>query len=681
MNKLKLFAFIFIFSIVAPLHTTHALVTERAKYALGPAFNINDSSAFVSGILFSTLVERIPLINTIVKWYWPFIPSIEVAPVGIYGQNQTPFFGAQGSKTAVLSQQTGTGPFLGQITGLFCDTSYDYTISAVIPSAANIAITNALKLYGTYSEATVGVASKVFNTSPCTKPSIIMTNALPQNNFQARLIADANVYNARSAVIEFDYGTASKNYTQNITATIEKHGHGYNGSITRTTPATDPNGNKLELAFSWLDNSALAHIELRTPRITCGKTYYVRATVTTSGNKSYSSGEKTVTTPCSPPSVATLSVNSVTNNSAIFVGDLTGMSGASSLDVGFLYNRQGWLGISTKLITKTSTGTFVTPVANLNCGEKYYVQAYVNTPSGRFYGNQHQFTTALCNSSPAVSTEDPKRTGGILARFTPYYQGVLTFLGGYPSAKIGFEHGPTSSYGNTLVVSSSSNIGPFDTAGVCNHHYRAFAETPSGIAYGIDQIADCFNITNNPNNNNPTYLPPQCELTNTDGGLTLGSGSLEGCLLDDATQQKLDDYFSALFSEPEGEDGDTSVSFKVNDANSTLVEEGDSITLSWSIKNIEPNTCIGTSSNNHKNWSGDVKPPLEDTPKDTIMYYSEVIPNIQPPETFTLSGCRDLNQDVLEDIVVSVNSVNSITPLQTTGTATPSKKAPVWEEF
>jgi hypothetical protein len=217
-----------------------------------------------------------------------------------------------------------------------------------------------------------------------------------------------------------------------------------------------------------------------------GTTYYVRAYATNSAGTSYGS-EKSFPTAAVVPALTTVPVTSVTSNTASSGGDITSTGGSSVLTRGVCWS------LSTGPTTadnKTNDGpgglgTFVSSIAGLNPGTKYYLRAYATNSIGVGYGNEYNFTTSsalvptLTTASITSITTTSAITGGNItgdggASVTE--RGVCyglspdpTILGGHTSEGIG-----TGSF-----VSNLSGLSPGTT-----YHIRAYATNSAGTAYG-----------------------------------------------------------------------------------------------------------------------------------------------------------------------------------------------------
>lgn len=118
-----------------------------------------------------------------------------------------------------------------------------------------------------------------------------------------------------------------------------------------------------------------------------------------------------------PPTVVTESVLSITANSAIIGGTVTGGGGTAVIDRGVYW---GTLPNSEnsgiKLELGTGTGTFSYSLRGLEKNTKYYIKAYATNGKGTSYGDEVSFTTQAnlptVNTSIAEITANSVNVGG-----------------------------------------------------------------------------------------------------------------------------------------------------------------------------------------------------------------------------------------------------------------------------
>ncbi len=122
------------------------------------------------------------------------------------------------------------------------------------------------------------------------------------------------------------------------------------------------------------------------------KTYYARAYAINSVGTAYGL-QKSFTTK-SAPTVATLDVINVTENSATCSGNVSSEGGSAVTQRGICYSLAPNPTINNTTVTSGSgTGSFTCELTNLTKNTKYYVKAYAKNSYGVAYGEEKSFTT------------------------------------------------------------------------------------------------------------------------------------------------------------------------------------------------------------------------------------------------------------------------------------------------
>jgi hypothetical protein len=105
-----------------------------------------------------------------------------------------------------------------------------------------------------------------------------------------------------------------------------------------------------------------------------------------------------------PPSLTTDPVSSITTNSAMAGGEVTGESGAPVTERGVVFGTR-WLPSTsnggTKVVSGSGTGAFFSTLTGLSPSTTYAVRSYAINSAGTGYGPQVEFTTEA--ALPAVS--------------------------------------------------------------------------------------------------------------------------------------------------------------------------------------------------------------------------------------------------------------------------------------
>jgi len=227
--------------------------------------------------------------------------------------------------------------------------------------------------------------------------------------------------------------------------------------------------------------------------LNCNTIYYVRAYATNSEGTGYGQELSFTTGECtaSLPTVTTLLVSGITENSAQGGGNVTDDGGASVIVKGICWSTSSNPTLSDSHTEDGSgTGTFSSSLTELSCETTYYVRAYARNASGTAYGAQVEFTTTTCSASlPTLSTTAVTGIGETVAQSG----GNITDDGGASVTVRGvcwsISQDPTLSDphtedGSGTGIFSSSLTGL--TAGV-TYYVKAYATNASGTAYG-DQV-------------------------------------------------------------------------------------------------------------------------------------------------------------------------------------------------
>lgn len=122
------------------------------------------------------------------------------------------------------------------------------------------------------------------------------------------------------------------------------------------------------------------------------KTYYVRAYAINSVGTAYGLQRSFKTK--SAPTVATLDVTNVTQNSATCSGNVSSEGGSLVTERGVCYSLAPNPTINNTTVTSgTGTGSFTCELTGLTKNTKYYVKAYAKNSYGVAYGEEKSFTT------------------------------------------------------------------------------------------------------------------------------------------------------------------------------------------------------------------------------------------------------------------------------------------------
>lgn len=123
-------------------------------------------------------------------------------------------------------------------------------------------------------------------------------------------------------------------------------------------------------------------------------TYYVRAYATNANGTVYGE-QRVVSTPSGLPTVTTTAATSVTANSAVCGGNVTGDGGYTVTQRGVCYSTTPNPTTGGMRTTDGSgTGSFVSNLTGLTAGTTYYYRAYATNATGTVYGEERTMVTA-----------------------------------------------------------------------------------------------------------------------------------------------------------------------------------------------------------------------------------------------------------------------------------------------
>jgi hypothetical protein len=104
------------------------------------------------------------------------------------------------------------------------------------------------------------------------------------------------------------------------------------------------------------------------------------------------------------PTISTLTITSITNDTAISSGIITSDGGANITTRGVVWNTStgATIALSTKTTDGTGTGTFTSALTGLTPSTTYYVRTYSTNSAGTVYGNEISFVTTNLNLSSGL---------------------------------------------------------------------------------------------------------------------------------------------------------------------------------------------------------------------------------------------------------------------------------------
>lgn len=223
--------------------------------------------------------------------------------------------------------------------------------------------------------------------------------------------------------------------------------------------------------------------------------------------------------PQGSPTVNTISISNITQNSAIVSGELTDQGNSTITQHGHCWattSNPTTSNSNTTLGATSNTGNFSSNLSGLISNTSYYVRAYATNSSGTAYGNQINFTAGQNTYAPIVTTGSVNNITAISASVP----GTITDLGGSTIT----QHGHCwSSSSNPTISNSKTTLGFTSTIGSFNsnisnlnpittYYIRTYATNNTGTAYGNQvscttdfQNVTC-NITSSTNNVNGWYF-------------------------------------------------------------------------------------------------------------------------------------------------------------------------------
>lgn len=227
--------------------------------------------------------------------------------------------------------------------------------------------------------------------------------------------------------------------------------------------------------------------------LSASTTYYVRAYATNNKGTSYGEQRTFATTSGGGgggnhvPTVVVVSINSITQSSAICRGNVTDDGGSSVVERGFCWNTTPSPTINNNhLSNEDGTGIYTIKLSGLSPNTTYYVKAYAINNAGVAYSDQQTFSTHTNINLPTVTT-DPvtnisKTSATCGGNVTNDGGGTITERGvcwsthNNPSLDDYYtvDGGGTGSYNSSLTGLSESTT----------YYVRAYATNSTGTKYG-----------------------------------------------------------------------------------------------------------------------------------------------------------------------------------------------------
>ena len=220
-------------------------------------------------------------------------------------------------------------------------------------------------------------------------------------------------------------------------------------------------------------------------------TYYVRAYATNSSGTSYGVQQNfTTLSSQSLPVLSTITVSNITQNSATSGGIITSDGGSSITARGVCWNTSQNPNINnSKTSDGSGIGTYNSSITGLNPGTSYYLRAYATNNSGTAYGNEQIFTTSsiqlpilTTNSVTNITANSAVGGGNILNEGSSSItvRGICWSTSPNPTIS---DNKTTDGLGTGTFNSSLTGLTPGT-----NYYVRAYATNSSGTAYGNELV-------------------------------------------------------------------------------------------------------------------------------------------------------------------------------------------------
>lgn len=245
-------------------------------------------------------------------------------------------------------------------------------------------------------------------------------------------------------------------------------------------------GPTIALSTKTNDGSGSSSYTSQLTQLNANATYYVRAYVTTSFGTSYGN-EIMLTTLANLPSMTTLPVFSITENSAVSGGNITSDGNGSITAKGVVWSTNP--SPTTALTTKTSNGccvigSYTSNMLNLTPGTTYYVRSYATNSAGTAYGDELTFKTQP--TIPSLTTTAAASIG----QTSVILGGNVTYDGGATITEKGVVWSTTQTPTvNNSKQNAGSGPGAYTTSVInlargTTYYVRAYAINAAGTAYG-----------------------------------------------------------------------------------------------------------------------------------------------------------------------------------------------------
>ncbi len=353
----------------------------------------------------------------------------------VYGTTSNPTL-----SNTLLVIGSGTGSFLGTISGLTPNTTYY------------------VRAYATNSAGT-GYGNEIsFQTLPVAVPTLVTTDA--SGITQTTVTSGGTISNDGGATVTergIVYGTSANPTTSNTKVTSGSGTGSFSVNVSALTPNT---------------------------------TYYIRSYATNSAGTGYGNNITFQTTVPAVPSLTTRELLNITNTTATGGGSITNDGGSSITAKGICWNTSpNPTTADSKTTDGTGTATFTSFITGLSANVTYYVRAYAINSTGTGYGNQQTFTaSSTSNTLPVVTSTSVTGLTTVQATFSAEVNsqggGTVTERGAVWNTS-----GNPTVNSNRIPSGAGTGVYTATLTGLSagsNHYVRAYAINNFGISYGVE---------------------------------------------------------------------------------------------------------------------------------------------------------------------------------------------------
>jgi len=221
-----------------------------------------------------------------------------------------------------------------------------------------------------------------------------------------------------------------------------------------------------------------------------GTKYYVRSYVTNESGTGYGEEVSFTTTAISVPTLSSVTLGTVTYESASFTAKVTALNNGTLADAGFVYSTSQTPDLNSSKISCGKVADLSGKAVSLKASTIYYVRAYATNEKGTSYSAQASFTTGAAPSIPSVTTGSASSVTSSGASVS----GNVTNLGIESGVT---QHGHVWSTSSNLSLSSGSKseLGSRTSTGSftskltglkpnVTYYVKAYATNSEGTAYG-----------------------------------------------------------------------------------------------------------------------------------------------------------------------------------------------------